>query len=121
MKKIILFLFSMLLMTVSSDILQTAEDLIGKETGRWDCSGFTQYVYSVNGKAIPRTSGEQCRQGTVSDGRAGDIVCWNGHVGISDGKGNVIHSYNSNHNIKRNKIEDVSQWDNRKVLKFVKF
>ena len=39
-----------------SDIAQTAADLIGKQTGTWDCSGFTQHCYSVHGKSIPRTS-----------------------------------------------------------------
>ena len=104
-----------------SDIAQTAEDLIGKETGTYDCSAFTQHVYSVHGKTIPRTSGEQYKQGTKSTGAAGDIVCWSGHVGICDGNGNVIHSYNANHNIRKDKISDVSKWDNRKVLGYVTF
>ncbi len=121
MKNISLFLFSILLLAVSADILQTAEDLIGKETGTWDCSGFTQHVYSENGITIPRTSGEQYSQGTESTGEAGDIVCWKGHVGICDGEGNVIHSYNANHNIRKDKISDVSRWDGREVLGYVKF
>ena len=121
MKKIFFFLFSILLLSVSADILSTAEDLIGKETGTWDCSGFTQHVYAENGIKIPRTSGEQYRQGTESTGEAGDIVCWKGHVGICDGEGNVIHSYNSNHNIRKDKISDVSRWDGREVLGYVKF
>ena len=104
-----------------SDIAQTAADLIGKQTGTWDCSGFTQHCYSVHGKSIPRTSGDQYSQGTASNGGAGDIVCWKGHVGICDGNGNVIHSYNANHNIRKDKISDVSRWDKREVLGYVKF
>ena len=46
-----------------SNIAATAEGLIGKETGQYDCSAFTQHVYSLNGKSIPRTSGEQYNQG----------------------------------------------------------
>ena len=123
MKNLFIILFSILFLavSVSADILQTAEDLIGKETGTWDCSGFTQHVYSVNGITIPRTSGEQYSQGAESTGAAGDIVCWKGHVGICDGQGNVIHSYNANHNIRKDKISDVSKWDGREVLGYVKF
>ena len=40
-----------------SGIVSTAEGLIGKETGTYDCSAFTQHVYSLHGKSIPRTSG----------------------------------------------------------------
>ena len=104
-----------------SNIAATAEGLIGKETGTYDCSAFTQHVYSLNGKSIPRTSGEQYNQGTKSNGAAGDIVCWSGHVGICDGAGNVIHSYNANHNIRKDSIANVSKWDGRKVLGYVTF
>ena len=56
-----------------------------------------------------------------SSGAAGDIVCWSGHVGICDGAGNVIHSYNANHNIRKDSIANVSKWDGRKVLGYVTF
>ena len=104
-----------------TDIAATAEGLIGKKTGEFDCSAFTQYVYSLHGISIPRTSGEQYNQGIESDGSAGDIVCWSGHVGICDGNGNVIHSYNKNHNIRKDSISNVSKWDNREVKGYVKF
>ena len=104
-----------------SDIAATAESLIGQETGTYDCSAFTQHVYSLHGKSIPRTSGEQYKKGTPSNGAAGDIVCWSGHVGICDGNGNVIHSYNANHNIRKDSIANVSKWDGRKVLGYVTF
>ena len=104
-----------------SGIAATAESLIGKETGTYDCSAFTQHVYSLHGKNIPRTSGEQYKKGTASNGAAGDIVCWSGHVGICDGNGNVIHSYNANHNIRKDPISKVSKWDGREVLGYVTF
>ena len=104
-----------------TDIANFAESCIGTMTGQFDCSGFTQYCYKMCGKNIPRTSGEQWSQGIRSNGGPGDIVCWNGHVGICDGNGNVIHSYNANHNIKKNSIADVSRWDNRQVLGYVRF
>ena len=104
-----------------SDIAATAESLIGQETGTYDCSAFTQHVYSLHGKSIPRTSGEQFKKGNKSTGAAGDIVCWSGHVGICDGNGNVIHSYNANHNIRKDPISKVSKWDGREVLGYVTF
>ena len=104
-----------------SDIASTAEGLIGKLEGQYDCSGFTQYVYSLHNKSIPRTSGDQYSKGTKSDGSAGDIVCWQGHVGICDGAGNVIHSYTASHKIRKDPISKVSQWDGRTVKGYVKF
>ena len=104
-----------------SAIASTAEGLIGKDTGKYDCSAFTQHVYSLHGKSIPRTSGEQYNKGTKSSGGAGDSDCSSGHVGICDGNGNVIHSYNKNHNIRKDSIANVSKWDNRKVLGYVTF
>ena len=104
-----------------SKIASFAASCIGTMTGKYDCSGFTQYCYKSNGINIPRTSYDQFSNGIKSNGGAGDIVCWNGHVGICDGNGNVIHSYNSNHNIRRDPISSVSRWDNRTVLGYVKF
>ena len=104
-----------------SDIADTAAGLIGKLTGQYDCSGCTQYVYSLHGKSIPRTSREQYSKGTKSDGSAGDIVCWDGHVGICDGEGNVIHSYNANHNNRKDLISKVSKLNGRTVKGYVTF
>ncbi len=104
-----------------ADIANFAYNCIGKMTGSFDCSGFTQFCYMKFGKSIPRYSGDQWNQGIKSNGGAGDIVCWNGHVGICDGTGYVIHSYNSNHNIRRDPISSVSSWDGRSVLGYVRF
>ena len=90
-----------------SNIYQTALNCLNdkeknkKYDGKFDCSGFVVYCYSQNNKTnVPHSSAEIWKKG--SDGNsttAGDIVCWNGHVGISDGKGNVIHSYHDDHRI----------------------
>lgn len=64
----------------------------------FDCSGFTQWVYSKNGKSIPRTSSGQKSGGKVislSNVKPGDIVWRPGHVGIYVGGGRVIHSPHS--------------------------
>jgi len=102
-------------------ILNSAEALIGKETGKWDCSGFASHVYSLHGISVPHSSSEIWSKGQNGNGSAGDIVCWNGHVGICDGNGNVIHSYNSNHNIRKDSIANVSKWDKREVKGYRRF
>ena len=105
-----------------SSIASTAEGLIGKETGKFDCSGFVIHCYQQNGKNnVPHSSAQIWTNGAVGDGSAGDIVCWDGHVGICDGNGNVIHSYNSNHNIRKDSISNVSKWDGRKVKGYKRF
>ena len=64
-------------------ILNSAEALIGKETGKWDCSGFVSHVYSLHGISVPHSSSEIWSKGQNGNGSAGDIVCWNGHVGMN--------------------------------------
>ena len=62
---------------------------------KFDCSGFTQWVYRKNGISIPRTSSAQKSAGRViklSQLQAGDIVWRSGHVGIYVGGGKVIHA-----------------------------
>lgn len=64
------------------------------DTG-FDCSGFTQYVYSNFGIDLDRTSSAQRRQGEAVDEddiMLGDLVCYSGHVAIYVGNGQVIHS-----------------------------
>ena len=77
--------------------------------GKFDCSGFVQYCYNQNGKQCPRSSSLIWQNGSEGDGSIGDIACWNGHVGICDGKGNVIHSYHDGHLIVAHSIAQVSQ------------
>lgn len=62
---------------------------------KFDCSGFTQWVYKKNGISIPRTSGSQKSGGKyikLSQVKPGDIVWRPGHVGIYVGNGRVIHA-----------------------------
>lgn len=105
-----------------TNILSTAENLIGKKTGEFDCSGFVVYCYNQNGiNNVPHSSSEIQSKGNPGNGSSGDIVCWNGHVGICDGSGNVIHSYNNNHQIRKDSIANVSKWDKREVKGYRRF
>ena len=67
-----------------------------------DCSGFVQSVYKHFGVNLPRTSGEMRGAGTgVSYAEAvpGDIVCYDGHVGIYMGNGQIVNAINSSKGI----------------------
>ena len=71
----------------------------------FDCSGFTSWVYSKNGKSLPRTAaGQYSGTSRVSKSglTAGDLVFFAGtyksgisHVGIYIGGGQFIHAANS--------------------------
>ncbi len=82
---------------VSTAISKLGSPYLWGATGpyRFDCSGFTQWVYRQHGKYIPRTSGGQKSGGKViplSQAKPGDIVWRPGHVGIYVGGGRVIHA-----------------------------
>ena len=80
--------------------------------GKFDCSGFVKYCYEKNGiNNVPHSSSEIWKKGQAGDGRAGDIICWNGHVGICDGIGNVIHSYHDGHLVVAHPISQINKWN----------
>ncbi len=65
-----------------------------------DCSGLTQAAYKAVGISIPRTSSTQRASGatvgySISDAQPGDILCYDGHVAIYSGNGNMIHAPSS--------------------------
>lgn len=63
-----------------------------------DCSGFTYRVYSDFGYSIPRTSLQQRNVGTgvnYSEAQPGDLICYDGHVGMYIGGGLIVHASNS--------------------------
>lgn len=67
-----------------------------------DCSGFVQSVYAHFGVSLPRTSGEQRGAGravSYSEAVPGDIVCYDGHVGIYMGDGQIVNAINSRRGI----------------------
>ena len=69
----------------------------GSTPSGFDCSGFTSYVYRHFGYSLNRTSSGQRSNGVAVDKsnlKAGDILCFSGHVGIYIGGGSFIHAAN---------------------------
>lgn len=67
-----------------------------------DCSGFVQSVYKHFGVSLPRTSGQMRGAGTgvsYSDAIPGDVICYDGHVGIYMGDGQIVNAINSSKGI----------------------
>ena len=67
-----------------------------------DCSGFVQSVYSNFGISLPRTSSQQRSAGeavSYEEVQIGDIVCYEGHVGIYAGDGKIINAIDPSHGI----------------------
>ena len=65
----------------------------GTSPAGFDCSGFTQYVYSHFGISLPRTSYQQELCGTIvspAEAQPGDLVTYNDHSAIYIGNGQTI-------------------------------
>ena len=62
-----------------------------------DCSGLVQSVYKHFGIQLPRTSSQMRSAGravSYSNARPGDVICYNGHVGIYKGNGQIVNAIN---------------------------
>lgn len=89
-------------------------------TNGTDCSGFTQKIYSNFGVEIPRTSYEQIHVGEnigvdLDNALPGDLLCFNGHVGIYMGDGKMVHADNKRNGINVNNV----YYDKNKELKAI--
>lgn len=63
-----------------------------------DCSGFVQSVFAHFGISLPRTTWDMENVGTAvsyDQAAAGDIILYNGHVGIYMGNGQIVNAINS--------------------------
>jgi hypothetical protein len=88
----------------------------GTTPAGFDCSGFTGYVYSRNGKSLPRTASEQSKQGqkVSRDGlKEGDLVFFKttrsdrvSHVGIYVGEGKFVHASSGGGRVRVNNLSD---------------
>ena len=62
-----------------------------------DCSGFVQSVFAHFGISLPRTTYDQINAGVeVSYDQAmpGDLICYDGHIGIYIGTGQIVNAQN---------------------------
>ncbi len=60
-----------------------------------DCSGFIFRLYADYGYRVPRTSSQLRSVGTgvsYSEAQPGDIICYEGHVGMYIGGGMIVHA-----------------------------
>ena len=69
-------------------------------TNGTDCSGFTRGVYKKFGKRLPNSSSAQRRygkkvKGGIKNAKAGDLICYSGHVAIYMGNNKIVHASNS--------------------------
>ncbi len=116
---------------ICNDIVHVAKDYIGCKYGagkmgpdRFDCSGFTSYIYLLHGITLGRSSRDQFLQGrVVNDPRMlqpADLVFWTGsnsrskdvgHVGIvvsvdeDTGEFTFIHAANTGIQIDQSTME----------------
>lgn len=67
-----------------------------------DCSGFVQAVYANFGISMPRTSSAMRSAGvgvSYSEAQPGDVICYDGHVGIYMGNGQIVNAIDEAHGI----------------------
>ena len=67
-----------------------------------DCSGFVQSVYANFGVSMLRTSSAMRSAGTevsYSEAVPGDVICYEGHVGIYIGNGQIVNAIDEAHGI----------------------
>ena len=79
-----------------------------------DCSGFVKAVYKKFGVSLPHSSSALRRVGrsvSASNVKAGDIICYSGHVAIYIGGGRIVHASN-----RRDGIKISNNWRYRTVL-----
>lgn len=63
-----------------------------------DCSGFIFRLYADYGYRVPRTSSQLRSVGTgvsYAEAQPGDIICYEGHVGMYIGGGLIVHASSS--------------------------
>ena len=68
-----------------------------------DCSGFIMSVYARFGYSLPHSSSAMRSVGrgvSYAEAQPGDIICYDGHVAIYMGGGQIVHASNAKDGIK---------------------
>ena len=68
-----------------------------------DCSGFIMSVYAQFGYSLPHSSSAMRSVGrgvSYAEAQPGDIICYDGHVAIYMGGGQIVHASNAKDGIK---------------------
>ncbi len=76
-------------------------------TSGCDCSGYIMRIYKDFGYSLPRTSTSMRTAGvevSYENARAGDIVCYAGHVALYMGNGRIVHASTQKTGIKYGNI-----------------
>lgn len=85
-----------------------------------DCSGFTYRIYKDFGYNISRTSFQQRSDGTgvkYEGAQPGDLICYDGHVGMYIGGGYIVHASSAKTGIKVSKATYRPILAVRRILK----
>lgn len=88
------------------DVVDYASQFVGNPyvyggtslTNGCDCSYFTKACFGYFGISLPRTSYAQRSSGqavSYANAKAGDIICYAGHVAIYMGNGKIVHAANA--------------------------
>lgn len=86
-----------------STVLATARSKIGmpyvwgaaSDSVGYDCSGLVQVAYAAAGVELAHSAAAQCAAGSrvgQDQAQPGDLVCWDGHVGIYAGDDKVVEA-----------------------------
>lgn len=85
-------------------------------TNGTDCSGFVMSVMAHFGYSLPHSSYAQRSVGkkvaSLSSALPGDIICFNGHVGIYCGGGMMVHASNPRYGI----VKTTVGWSGKAVV-----
>lgn len=85
-----------------------------------DCSGFIKAVYQKFGYNLPHSSSALRSKGTgvsSSNKKAGDVVCYSGHVALYIGNNKIVHAANTRKGIIISKISYMKVVSIRRIVK----